>query len=84
MSNKTRAEHLAWCKERAMSEYDYYSQKEGHEVAARNAMASIVSDLRKHPETASSGDGPLAALAIMSVPTMRTRADVAKFVEGYN
>jgi hypothetical protein len=41
---KTREEHLAWCKERAL-EY----------VAAgdlANAVASMSSDLNKHPETA--------------------------------
>jgi hypothetical protein len=42
----TRAEHLAWCKERALEYLDM-----GDRV---NAMASMISDLGKHPETARS------------------------------
>jgi hypothetical protein len=81
---QTRAEHLAWCKQRAMSEYDYYASREGHESAARNAVTSMVSDLRKHDETKASSEGPMAALAIMNIQMMRNRHDVAKFIEGYN
>jgi hypothetical protein len=43
----TRAEHLAWCKERALAELDA-----GGPLAQANALASITSDLRKHPDTA--------------------------------
>jgi len=44
MSNTdTRAEHLAWCKERALA---YVEQGD-----LNNAFASLISDLRKHPET---------------------------------
>lgn len=39
----TREEHLAWCKQRALA----YADR--GEVA--NAVASMCSDLRKHPET---------------------------------
>lgn len=84
MSTKTRAEHMAWCKQRAMSEYDHYVKSEGHESAARNAVVSIVSDLRKHPETAPSSEGAMSAMAIMSIPTLRTRNAVREFIEGYN
>lgn len=43
----TRAEHLAWCKQRALEYLD-----RGEFV---NALTSLRSDLTKHPETASSG-----------------------------
>lgn len=39
----TRAEHLAWVKERALGELDYASPK--------RALASILSDMTKHEET---------------------------------
>lgn len=50
----TRSEHLAWCKTRAMQEFDYYLKAEGMEAAVRNAKASILSDLGKHPDTSES------------------------------
>jgi hypothetical protein len=39
----TRAEHIRWCKERAL---EYIEQGN-----ARDAYASMVSDMHKHPET---------------------------------
>lgn len=45
----TRDEHLAWCKQRAIAEYDYYQGAEKQ----RNGLTSMMSDLNKHPETAS-------------------------------
>jgi hypothetical protein len=39
----TRAEHLAWCKERALEYVDAGDLP--------NAVASMTSDLGKHPET---------------------------------
>ena len=39
----TRAEHLEWCKKRALEFVD--------EGKMHMAFASMVSDLRKHPET---------------------------------
>lgn len=76
----TRAEHLAWCKQRAWQEFDYYNRKEGFESAARNAGASIISDLGKHPETVSSQQ---IGVMLMLMP-MHTRADVKRFIDGFN
>lgn len=39
----TRAEHLAWCKERAL---EYCARGE-----VQGALMSMISDLGKHPET---------------------------------
>lgn len=80
VSTKTRAEHLAWCKQRAWQEFDYYMKEEGFEAAARNAKVSMMSDLGKHPETAGSQE---AAMMLMMLP-MKSREDVKKFMEGFN
>lgn len=71
----SRAEHLAWCKERAL---EYVERRE-----YANAVASMLSDLRKHPETAASG-GP--AFVMLGIDAVR-RADpegVRKFITGFN
>lgn len=67
----TRAEHLAWCKQRAM-EY----------VAANdypNAVASMLSDLGKHPETASS-----VQVGGMVAMTVKDQRSATAFVQGFN
>ncbi len=76
----TRSEHMAWCKQRAMQEFDYYIEKEGFEAAARNAKASMLSDLGKHPDTA---DSQKTAAMLLLMP-MHTRAEVQRFIEGFN
>ena len=45
----TRAEHVAWAKERALRELDAPGQSEAQSVT--NAFASMVSDLNKHIKT---------------------------------
>jgi hypothetical protein len=55
---KTREEHLAWCKERAL-EY----LKDGD---ITNAIISMASDLNKHPET-KPGNDTLLRLGMMHV-----------------
>lgn len=68
---QTREQHLQWCKQRAM-EYvnagDY-----------TNATASMLSDLRKHPETESS-----VLIGAMLMLTVRDRESARRFVEGFN
>lgn len=71
----TRAEHLAWCKERALAYCDVGD--------ATNAWASMASDLTKHPETEKHAAIELGMMMLMggqlnSVPDMR------KFIEGFN
>jgi len=55
----TRDEHIAWVKERAKQEYEYYSKKVSHADGVRNARASILSDMGKHPETVGHKDATL-------------------------
>ena len=76
----TRAEHLAWCKERAMQEFDYYVKTEGIEAAVRNAKASMLSDLGKHPDTA---DSQKTAAMLLMMP-LRSRDEVKRMIEGFN
>lgn len=77
----TRAEHLAWCKERAHHEYEFYKVQKP-EDAFRNAVTSMVSDLGKHPETAKM---EMIALAL-GLPVMQSRDEyqLFKFIDGFN
>lgn len=78
----TREEHIKWCKERAIAEYDYYAKTEPRS-ALRNGMASIMSDLNKHPETASQTLQTLCAMQLMTKPHM-TRQEFVNFINGFN
>ena len=73
----TRAEHLQFCKDRAM-EY----VKKGDLL---NAVTSMMSDLEKHPETSTTQ----AALGILGLLAMREarqgdRAGVIRYIQGFN
>jgi hypothetical protein len=70
-----RAEHLQWCKDRAieyveLGDYD-------------NAMASMLNDLTKHPET----HDPIVARETMrillAIPPL-TEAKIRNWIEGFN
>lgn len=81
----TRAEHLAWCKQRALAELD--NNSDGH--GADRAFASMTSDLRKHPDTAATGGMPvpvaveLAFREAISGTGMRTADEVRRWIEGF-
>lgn len=71
----TRAEHLAWCKQRAL-EY----------VAAGDlisALASMGSDLTKHPDT-ENHIGMALGLALMMAGQLDTAPKMRAFIEGFN
>ena len=71
----TRAEHLQWAKDRALE----YADK--GDVA--NAVSSMTSDLRKHPETADhSGLMLMSMLAVSG--QFRRPGELRKFIEGFN
>ena len=70
-----RAEHLAWCKLRALAYLDTNDTQQ--------AFASMASDLNKHPETQDHSGMELGIMLQMgrhlsSVPKMRD------FIEGFN
>lgn len=70
----TRQQHLEWCKKRA------------HEYLARgdlkNAVASMMSDLEKHPETAVKSPA-LGMLGIMAAASNDER-EVRRYIDGFN
>ena len=71
MEEKTRAEHLAWCKQRAHSELEHWW--------VQSAVSSICSDLWKHPET----EG-LTMIAAMLVLTVKDKASAIQFIDWFN
>jgi hypothetical protein len=69
----TRAEHLAWAKQRALEFVD--------RGELLDAIASILSDLYKHPETERS----VAMGAMVAITVNRRDADaVRRFIDGFN
>jgi hypothetical protein len=66
----TRAEHIAWCKERAL---EYLPRDPAQ------ALASMASDLGKHPETQSSQDVIAFGMTHINNPQ-----EMRKFIEGFN
>ena len=77
MSNaySTRAEHLQFCKDRALVYADQGDLPQ--------AMASMGSDLRKHPETENHGGIELMMMLAMA-GRLSTAAEIRKFIEGFN
>lgn len=74
----TRAEHLQWCKDRAM---EYVNKGD-----LLNGVTSMMSDLTKHPETAKSADGPLAMLGLLAAQQAQSgdRDGVVRYIKGFN
>lgn len=71
----TRAEHLAWCKERALVYVDHGD--------LHQAFASMASDLSKHPETEKHGAIELGMMMLMG-GFLDTPQEMRKFIEGFN
>lgn len=71
----TRQEHLAWCKERALEYVDNGDLK--------NAYASMISDLRKHPET-ENHIGMELGMNLLMIGELKTCEEMRKFIEGFN
>jgi hypothetical protein len=72
-----RAEHMAWCKQRALDELERGSKA--------GALASMISDLGKHPETESSVKmgGMLMTMQLLD-GQLDTPEQLRKFIEGFN
>lgn len=71
----TRAEHLAWCKKRALEYVDAGD--------CNQAFASMASDLSKHPETEKHGAIQLGMMMLMGGHLNRPD-QMRKFIEGFN
>jgi hypothetical protein len=71
----SRAEHLQWCKDRALAYAD-----RGDVV---NAVASMVSDMRKHPETEDHAGLPVMVMIAMTDRFYRA-GELRRFIEGFH
>ncbi len=71
----TRDEHMIWCKKRAL---EYVEIGDYH-----NAVTSMLSDLRKHSETADH-IGIQLGLSLMMMGEFNSQEKVKKFIEGFN
>lgn len=71
----TRDEHLAWCKRRAL---EYVAIGD-----LQQALASMISGLRKHPETETHCGIELGFMLMMG-GLLSTPAEMKKFIEGFN
>lgn len=67
-----RDEHLAWCKRRAHEALNYSGNPS-------DAVASMLSDLGKHPETAKSIE-----VGGMLMLTVHDHASAVHFIDGFN
>ena len=70
-----RAEHIAWCKERALEYLDNGD--------IPNALNSMGSDLNKHPDT-NNHIGMQLTIGLMMVNKLTTTEEVRRFIEGFN
>ena len=71
---RTRKERLDWCRERAIQEMDFYKDPS-------KGIISMMSDLRKHPET--NKEARLCGIMLMTKPKM-SRQEVINFLDGFN
>lgn len=71
-----RADHLAWCKRRAL---EYVSKGDYN-----NAVTSMLSDLSKHPETEGAAGGILAQLGMMELMRGPSEQSITSYIEGFN
>ncbi len=71
----TRAEHLQWCKDRAL---EYVEQGD-----LSGAYASMSSDLQKHDETRNHS-AVMLGMRLMMSGNLSTPSKMRKFIEGFN
>jgi len=67
----TREEHLKWCKERALAYLPH---------DPREAITSMMSDIRKHPETNSETLMSLGIMTLMNCNAISAR----EYITGFN
>lgn len=70
-----RSEHLAWCKERALEYCDNFDPQQ--------ALTSMVSDLRKHEETANHAAIEIGMMLLFH-GDLSTGQEMRHFIEGFN
>lgn len=74
----TRREHLQWAKQRALLELD-----SGGDRGVINALASMGSDLSKHPETSGHLGLELGMMLAMN-GHLNTPAQMREWINGFN
>lgn len=72
----TRAEHLQWCKDRALELVDAGDLQQ--------AFASMCSDLMKHPQTAHHQATNAFGMELMMIGALDTPEEMRKWINGYN
>jgi hypothetical protein len=74
---RTRAQHLEFCKQRAL---EYVERGE-----LLNAVTSMMSDLKKHPDTEDTGTA-LSMLGLMAAQQAQAgdREAVVRYIKGFN
>ncbi len=77
----TRAEHVAWAKGRALEALD--APGISRERAIAGALASMASDLAKHPETGGR-IGLMLGMQEIIIGSIATRDQMRRHIEGYN
>ena len=75
MAQPTRAEHLQWCKDRALEYLDSGDSSQ--------AFTSMMSDLGKHPETENHAAIQLGVMLMFS-GNLNTVSEMRKFIEGFH
>ena len=75
MAERTRAEHLAWCKQRAL---EYVDQGDNTQ-----ALASMCSDLGKHSDTVGHGAIGLG-VSMAAAGALETSDQMREFIEGFH
>ena len=75
MSERTRDEHVIWCKQRALEYINRGQINEG--------LTSMMSDMSKHPETKSSALDQLT-IGLMMIGSLNTIEAARKHINGYN
>jgi hypothetical protein len=71
----TYKEHLDWCKKRA---HEYLDKGD-----VQNAVASMMSDLQKHPETATHAGSILDAIGLQAAISGDAQA-ARRYIDGFN
>jgi hypothetical protein len=71
----TRQEHLEWCKQRALEYVDMNDLQQ--------ALASMASDLSKHPETANHA-GIELVMGLTMAGKLNTAHEMREFINGFN
>lgn len=76
MNQISRSEHVAWCKKRAIEYIELGDLNQ--------ALASMSSDLQKHPETAGDKNILLIGMSLLLSGNLDTPAKMREFIEGFN